>query len=846
MNIFFKSKHTKLILRCYPKSQTSEHKPNSSELSYLCYYGFTKPSKLPKVGIFLERKLSKDVYRRKQGDIIVSLYICKALIERCHKDLNLYAANVVNILNSVLRSGDVEAIEHSIDCFTSFISHHNGLILSSDENYAKQFNILITSFVDFAMAQSGPKMTRYRLVGMQAAQAITSCEAIQNSNLRYLTAKIIPGILHNLEHKNEEFLLHLQSKAEIFHGKENRHNNLISHTTHTTNEHDPLTDELNEILALENLKRIYEINDGAHIRNATLALISHIKNLTKSKLIINWAVTLITIITKWTHVQHRYIILIITVEMLESLPDKDIPSKEYFLLTSLIHALLSSNVNLIGLSVMDIIHALTGKIIGQIKELDTPDTAKLSKIILSKRSYLFEDTIERLKFNSEQREFFISELIHCLGALATHIYYRDQITDMAASFLSCLRPLSNTLSASANEVRIGKLLALAAVKEIFVIVNLKCNQSGVSRSRVSLDIWNYTAVILKDNDPILRLEYISVLTTFLNVEFNSIDEESLYNSDTSKISSSNYLQSLHSYIYIYSLLINNTETDYQAIQYLLFVLTEKFGSKETIRLVPVMLHLQESINEENIALSSQQKSTILSIIIWYMIIVSKKINNQKLFEKVNEEMNRRKLDKSWPDFITLHPSFMQSSICSPQPLSKTIEPSKPFLNKEEIIDILITTPKFPESAKKSLMEAWSPESSLILEDISRPDFLVGIDPTNYEKHSSPSNSLSQITSNQEEILLSDTHSSIIKVNSLRRTLTEPHINNIKKSYNISSIKLSKFNLSPDTFTYKDIRKINQDTVSKEIDMNKLLNNIKSEESLNYKKQSNISASAPYA
>lgn len=68
----------------------------------------------------------------------------------------------------------------------------------------------------------------------------------------------------------------------------------------------------------------------------------------------------------------------------------------------------------------------------------------------------------------------------------------------------------------------------------------------------------------------------------------------------------------------------------------MFVLTEKFGSKETIRLVPVMLHLQESINEENIALSSQQKSTILSIIIWYMIIVSKKINNQKLFEKVNE------------------------------------------------------------------------------------------------------------------------------------------------------------------------------------------------------------------
>lgn len=846
MNIFFKTKHTKLVLRCYPKSQTSEHKPNSSELSYLCYYGFTKPNKLPKVGLFLERKLSKDVYRRKQGDIIVSLYICKALIERCHKDLNLYAANVVNILNSVLRSGDLEAIEHSIDCFTSFIFHHNGLILSSDENYAKQFNILITAFVDFAMAQSGPKMTRYRLVGMQAAQAITSCESIQSSNLRYLIAKIIPGILHNLQHKGEGFLLRLQSKTEIFHEKETLHPNIISYVNNDINENDQFADELNEILALENLKRIYEVNDGVHIRNATLALISHIKNLAKNKSIINWAVTLITMITKWTHVQHRYIILIIAVEILESLPDKNIPSKEYFLLTSLIHALLSSNVNLIGLSVMDIIHALTGKIIGQIKELDTPDTAKLSRIILSKRSYLLqENNLGKLKLNSEQREFFISELIHCLGALATHIYYRDQITDMTASFLSCLRPLSNTPSTSANEIRIGKLLALAAVKEIFVVVNLKCNQSGISRSRVSLDIWNYTAMILKDNDPILRLEYISVLTTFLNVEFNSPDEESLYNFDTSKTSISNYLQSLHSYIYIYSLLINNTETDYQAIQYLLFILTEKFGPKETIKLIPVMLHLQQSIDEENITLSLQQKSTILSIVIWYIIIVSKKLNNQKLFEKTTEEMNKRKLDKSWPQFITLHPSFIPSSICSPQPLSKNIAPSKPFLNKEEIVNILVLyTPKLPESAKKYIAETWTPESSLILEDISRPDYLVGIDSANYAKHSSPSNSLSQVTSSQDEIPVNDTHSSI-KIESLKRTSKEPNINNAKIFYNTSSIKLDKFSMLPYKSTYKDKNELYQN-ITKEIDMNKLLNNIKLEKPSNSEEHFKISTSAPYA
>lgn len=62
-------KHQVLILKCYPRYQknVTEVKPNSSELSYLLYYASTRRSKLQKVGSFLEKKTTGDVYKARLG-----------------------------------------------------------------------------------------------------------------------------------------------------------------------------------------------------------------------------------------------------------------------------------------------------------------------------------------------------------------------------------------------------------------------------------------------------------------------------------------------------------------------------------------------------------------------------------------------------------------------------------------------------------------------------------------------------------------------------------------------------------------------------------------------------------
>lgn len=59
-------KHATLINNCYPEKE-GEKGPRSSELSYLVFYASSRPVKLTKVGLFLEKKAERDIAKgRKQ------------------------------------------------------------------------------------------------------------------------------------------------------------------------------------------------------------------------------------------------------------------------------------------------------------------------------------------------------------------------------------------------------------------------------------------------------------------------------------------------------------------------------------------------------------------------------------------------------------------------------------------------------------------------------------------------------------------------------------------------------------------------------------------------------------
>jgi hypothetical protein len=132
------TKHAHLINNCYPVKE-GESGPKSSELSYLTFYASSRPAKLTKVGTFLEKKVERDIAKgRKQLSLNhlslsihtpfvahlieatshiwyrnnqVSLDIIKALIQSCHRDLNLFSKYVVDILEMILGTRDLDLID---------------------------------------------------------------------------------------------------------------------------------------------------------------------------------------------------------------------------------------------------------------------------------------------------------------------------------------------------------------------------------------------------------------------------------------------------------------------------------------------------------------------------------------------------------------------------------------------------------------------------------------------------------------------------------------------------------------------------------------------------------------
>ena len=71
-------KHQVLVLNCFPRhhKHNVEVKPNSSELSYLLYYVSTRRSKLQKVGDFLDKRTTTDVWKGRIGLVIFLLRGC--------------------------------------------------------------------------------------------------------------------------------------------------------------------------------------------------------------------------------------------------------------------------------------------------------------------------------------------------------------------------------------------------------------------------------------------------------------------------------------------------------------------------------------------------------------------------------------------------------------------------------------------------------------------------------------------------------------------------------------------------------------------------------------------------
>ena len=621
-------KHQLLILKCYPrlpKNSAADVKPNGSELSYLLYYASTRRSKLQKVGVFLERKTASDVSRSQSARVLVTLQILTALLENkavgAGSGFALIAPYVLKIVREILQNtNDISLIEASLETWEVFCAHQDQATLKADSEYRDLYEDVVRRYASFAYKGRAKKMgrstqtvavhdaIRLQEAGLGAMKSVVVSDALASESGRQLDV-VIPAILSNVRGEDEGYLIHLlklsKENEEDEKGKALARRMSIATVrtftglTDATGETDPrqaegtvqdadeLAEEETAVLALDCLRAVFANENRPQVRSATSAVLKYITDIyyrphtrdsEKQRPVPStdfaansWATKLFEICTGWTPVQDRFILLVTAVETLVRLPLREVDMTQHLLYTHLIDHVLRSKLNLIGLSVMDVLLSLIQQIL-RVLQLNGPRVVGRSSAaqLFSSQEELrhptssssSQPTVDSMP--SEERLRLTARLKNCISDLGTHVYYTDQISDMISAILLRLKPnsaptgqqnpavtaaaieeptaavaeVASNVSISARErsastssgffsFDTARQIALEAVRDVLLVSNsarsLSTGGVAESRNKVPISIWEGTQWLLRDPATSVRRAYVDALITWLQLETQKAD-----------------------------------------------------------------------------------------------------------------------------------------------------------------------------------------------------------------------------------------------------------------------------------------------------------------------------------
>ena len=608
-------KHQLLILKCYPrlpKNSTADVRPNGSELSYLLFYAGTRNSKLHKVGAFLEKKTARDVSGQQSVRVHVTLQILTALLENKQvgesTGFALIAPYVLRIVGGVLQNtGDISLIEATQKTWAVFCKDQDQALLAADHEYRGLYEKVVGQYAEFAHKAGAKKLgkstapvanhdaIRLRETGLQALRSVIKSNVLAYESGRLSLNLSIPAVLSNVRGNDAAYLDRLllaikarDEKKERDEAMNRRQSMATLRTSDNSAEIDPrsaegsvqdadaIAEESVALLALDALKEVYASDNRSQIRSATTALLNYLSSLQNYRRpqtdegksipsIDSWAVRLFLLCTAWTPVQERFILLVTAVDRLSFLPLKEREVRQHQLHIALIDEILRSDLNLIGLSVMDVLLGLIQHTLRVLQALPQPDTA--SPIPSSSGEELRPGTSATAApfsdLSLDSRIQLINALRSCIASLATHIYYTDQVADMVSAILLRLKPnpssagqqnptataqaieeprsAINELASNASPPSRGRSnhtngffsfadarkVAMELVRDIFEVANsAQAKEAGGladARSRLPLSIWEGTQWLLRDPSPDVRIAYMSALETWLELETTKRD-----------------------------------------------------------------------------------------------------------------------------------------------------------------------------------------------------------------------------------------------------------------------------------------------------------------------------------
>ncbi|KAF9268121.1 hypothetical protein L218DRAFT_954503 [Marasmius fiardii PR-910] len=530
MNLLFTPNHIQLLNSCYPPTSSlltsgPEYSPNSQELSRLTYYASNHPDKIAKLGTELEKRLRTECRKAQSGNLraraslLITLAIFRSLAIECRRDLNLISASLVASIEATLSSisGDLEVSARAASVFTTWTTYTNGHLIGTDNSLTKSYIASLRLFATLSSseAQDTEIRNRTRLVGFAALTGAINSEALYNDSVSFRTqVSIIMRPVLRILLRMELVTLEQQAlgvkDAPIspylaeFRTRPVIERRAASIHLHIDGENGPSTSEVSSA-ALRALFSLLGNVNGSQLDRIMRCSFENMEEL-KAWNHVEHCCWFAQKAAEWSQYQYRFAVPTLLVERLVASQEAGSDEMQK-VLTIMITTVFKSSVPLINVSTSDIL-------------------SNLMSLIVQKVTLNPEDNL-------------LSPLVECISSLGCHVYYSDQILDLAGELITRISSIEMHgvvshkhpayASSRAQAIRcllMGLLGLMHATNKDELDKTLENGKAGDDvmdgihehsslRSRIPPDMWQDTVSLLCDENFGVRADYSEALVYYI-------------------------------------------------------------------------------------------------------------------------------------------------------------------------------------------------------------------------------------------------------------------------------------------------------------------------------------------
>ncbi|XP_015586861.1 protein EFR3 homolog cmp44E isoform X2 [Cephus cinctus] len=172
-----------------------------NNMEKLTFYSLSSPEKLDRIGEYLFQRASRDIYRRRNGFVIIAMEAMDQLLLACHaQTLNLFVESFLKMVQKLLESTEPEL---QILATQSFVSFAN--IEEDTPSYHTRYDFFVSKFSAMCHSNHDDMGIRkqIRLAGIQGLQGVVrktlSDDLVENIWEPVHMDKIVPSLLYNMQ-----------------------------------------------------------------------------------------------------------------------------------------------------------------------------------------------------------------------------------------------------------------------------------------------------------------------------------------------------------------------------------------------------------------------------------------------------------------------------------------------------------------------------------------------------------------------------------------------------------------------------------------------------------------------